>query len=369
MRHWLRKIHLITALLSGIVVSIVGITGSLYVFEPELTAWLQRDYYQPQLSSRPFADDAAIASYIEQQTQAQLQTLQWPVRSRQTYAFKLFGDSNWYYFDQSSGQISQNKGAFNHPFFELVYNIHANLLLGEPGRYITATASLLFALSSILTGLYLWWPRRLTRWRHALKIHRGNARRVNFELHSVSAAWFAIPLFIMGITGGYFLYTAPLQKMLDMITLSEAAPADPWQQQYQFAGVMQPKLSAAEAIQQMAQHYPELHPRNIWLAEHDDDAVVFGYQNSLSLHSGPRRRAFIHANPYTGEVLSRYDPATLPRGAALAAAWLIPLHFGEFGGLFTRILWFIGGFLPLLLFVTGIKMWLNRRPNTTHGRR
>ena len=44
------------------------------------------------------------------------------MRSRQTYAFKLFGDSNWYYFDQSSGQISQNKGAFNHPFFAVYQN-------------------------------------------------------------------------------------------------------------------------------------------------------------------------------------------------------------------------------------------------------
>ncbi|MDR6984993.1 putative iron-regulated membrane protein [Rheinheimera pacifica] len=365
MRLWLRKLHLITALLSGIVVSIVGITGSLYVFEPELTAWLQRDYYQPALSARPFTDDSAIAAFIETQTGQRLQTLQWPVRSRQTYAFKLFGDSNWYYFDQSSGAISQNKGAFNHPFFELVYNIHANLLLGEPGRYITATASLLFALSSVLLGLYLWWPRRLTRWRHALKIHRGNAKRFNFELHSVSGALFAIPLFIMAITGTYFLYTAPLQKVLDVLTLSAPAPADPWQQKYQFSIPQQPMLSAAEVVQHMAQHYPQLYPRNIWFAEHSDDALVWGYQNSLSLHSGPRRRAFIHANPFTGEVLSSYDPATLPRGAALASAWLIPLHFGEFGGIITRILWFIGGFLPLLLFITGIKMWLNRRRKTS----
>lgn len=361
MRKWLRQLHLITALLSGIILSIVGVTGSLYVFEPELTAWLQRDYYQPQSTARPFVDDAAIAASIEQQSGQRLQTLQWPVRSRQTYAFKVFGDANWYYFDQSSGQISENKGAFNHPFFALVYEIHANLLLGEKGRYLTATASLLLALSAISTGLYLWWPRRLSRWRHALKIHRGNAKRFNFELHSVSGTWFAIPLFIMGITGAYFLFAEPMQKVLDVLTFSAAAPTDPWQQRYQFSIPEQPMLTAAEVVQQMAQHYPELYPRNIWFAEHNDDALVFGYQNSLTLHSGARRRAFIHANPFTGEVLSTYDPATLPRGAALASAWLIPLHFGEFGGLFTRILWFIGGLLPLLLFITGIKMWLHRR--------
>ncbi|WP_394330769.1 PepSY domain-containing protein, partial [Cesiribacter andamanensis] len=32
---------------------------------------------------------------------------------------------------------------------------------------------------------------------------------------------------------------------------------------------------------------------------------------------------------------------------------MLPVHFGEFGGLLTRIIWCVAGFLPALLFWTG----------------
>ena len=41
--------------------------------------------------------------------------------------------------------------------------------------------------------------------------------------------------------------------------------------------------------------------------------------------------------------------------------WMLPLHFGEFGGLPTRILWAVGGLMPALLLTTGVIMWWKPR--------
>jgi uncharacterized iron-regulated membrane protein len=39
---------------------------------------------------------------------------------------------------------------------------------------------------------------------------------------------------------------------------------------------------------------------------------------------------------------------------------MTPLHYGTFGGTFTRVLYILLGFVPLVLFVTGLAMWWNR---------
>ncbi|RVT45020.1 PepSY domain-containing protein [Rheinheimera sediminis] len=360
MRYWLRQLHLYTALLCALIVSLVGVTGSVYVFEPELSGWLQRDYYQPKHTSRQFSSDQQLVRFIEQKTQSRIESLQWPVRSRETYSFKLFEDEHWYFFDQSTGVISSDDGAYNHPALELVYRIHSNLLLGEPGRYITATASLLFALSGLITGLYLWWPKSVRRLKQALTVNRSNAKRLNFDLHASAGAWFSIPLLIMALTGAYFLYTAPMQKVIDVVTWSDSAPEDSWISQHTQPPMDGPFLSAEQVVSLMQQLNPGLQPRNLWMTQKPQGVLSLGYQQSVSIEAGAQYRVFLQLHPQSGQLLSSYDPATLPRASAFMAQWLLPLHFGEFGGWFSRILWCIGGLVPLLLSITGARIWLAR---------
>lgn len=361
MRHWLRQIHLYTAMLCALIVSLVGLTGSIYVFEPELSGWLQQEYYQPKQATARFSSDQQLVRFIEQQTQGRIESLQWPVRSRETYAFKLFDDEHWYFFDQSTGVISSDQGAYNHPALELVYRLHSNLMLGEPGRYVTATASLLFALSSLLTGLYLWWPKSVRRLKQALSISRSNPKRFNFDLHASAGVWFSIPLLIMAFTGAYFLYTAPMQKVIDVLMWSDAAPKDSWITQHNLPPVDIPALSVEQVVSHMQQLNPGLLPRNLWMTQKPQGVLSLGYQQSTEIEAGGQYRVFIQLHPQTGELLSSYDPATLPRASAFMAQWLTPLHFGEFGGWFSRILWCVGGLIPLLLSITGARIWLARK--------
>ena len=73
-------------MLCALIVSLVGLTGSIYVFEPELSGWLQQEYYQPKQATTRFSSDQQLVRYIEQQTQGRIESLQWPVRSCDTYA-------------------------------------------------------------------------------------------------------------------------------------------------------------------------------------------------------------------------------------------------------------------------------------------
>lgn len=62
-------------------------------------------------------------------------------------------------------------------------------------------------------------------------------------------------------------------------------------------------------------------------------------------------------NPYEGTAIKVVDSTKDKSFASVYQTWLFPLHTGRFGGLFTQVLFFIGGFIPTILGVTGVIMW------------
>ena len=63
---------------------------------------------------------------------------------------------------------------------------------------------------------------------------------------------------------------------------------------------------------------------------------------------------------YNGKVLAVQDPNQFTAGETfLNLMW--PLHSGEALGLAGRILWCVTGFAPLILYVSGIIRWLQKR--------
>ena len=58
-------------------------------------------------------------------------------------------------------------------------------------------------LVSLVTGLYLWWPRN-RNWRVAFTLKRGaRGRRRLLDLHNLFAVYLYVPLFIIAFTGVY----------------------------------------------------------------------------------------------------------------------------------------------------------------------
>jgi uncharacterized iron-regulated membrane protein len=74
--------------------------------------------------------------------------------------------------------------------------------------------------------------------------------------------------------------------------------------------------------------------------------------------SGGDSRAFI--DQYSGEVLKLQDWYEFTAGDTFLA-WQFPLHNGEAFGLIGRWIVCFSGFVPLMLFITGILIWLRKR--------
>lgn len=361
LRKTVRKIHLWLGLTSGLILSIVGITGSIYVFEPELAAFLEQDLYKLQSDEVLFPDDIAIAGYIESELRKSIESIQWPKRGRETYVFKLFDDDTWYYLDQSTGKITPGGQALGNSFFGFILELHTTLTLGETGRIITGTATLFFALLMLTTGLYQWYPNNRGRRKSSFKIKwDASAKRLNYDLHNVIGFYLFLPLFLIGITGAAFYFDDEVQWVVDTITFSE--PADESIRKKSLPPKSSPTLlNTRQALNEMNRFYPEMYKRNLWMTDETDGTLSFAYQKKIDVYAGADTRIFLKADAYTGKILSEINPEKMPRGSAIMAKWHLPAHFGEFGGLVTRILWCFAGFIPALLTYTGVKIWLGRR--------
>jgi uncharacterized iron-regulated membrane protein len=75
-------------------------------------------------------------------------------------------------------------------------------------------------------------------------------------------------------------------------------------------------------------------------------------------HAYPHRQIWV--DPYDGTILAVNDPHQYTAGQKFLE-WQYPLHSGEAFGLPGRIFVLILGFVPLLLYVTGLIRWLQKR--------
>ena len=70
-------------------------------------------------------------------------------------------------------------------------------------------------------------------------------------------------------------------------------------------------------------------------------------------------RGIVYFQPSTGEILGTEESSHWTWGNKLLM-WAYTVHFGDFGGLATNLLWMVLGLIPAILTITGYLMWWNR---------
>jgi len=348
------KVHLWVGMATGLVLSVVGITGAVYLFQPEVDAWLYEDLYRPSRQGEAMSAQALTRRVEGHFDGAQVQSVQWPNRERRTYMFKLFGDPGWHHFDQYTGEYLGTRPPST--FFTVVRDIHTSLTMGTVGRYITGVSSLLLALALVSSGLFLWLPRRLAHLGKRLTVKwGGKAKRVNYDLHNALGFYFAIPLVLLSLTGAYFVFPNAVQSGFNAVTFSEAAKPQPTLTSTPTPS--QDPLTVHEALERMDDLYPSMYKRNMWMPSDSTGTISMAFMNINRIQPGPLVRAFVKVDQYSGEVLDMDRPSERPRGTRWLRNYLFPIHFGEVGGLATRILAFFVALTPAVLFVTGVYIW------------
>lgn len=190
------------------------------------------------------------------------------------------------------------------------------------------------------------------RWRDLVMRHRAASRRTLWSvLHRASGVWMLMFTLVFAVTGVWYLLErvaadAGLPISAEVLASADAVP-DP--------GSATLDLDATIASARRA--FPELEVRSIRFPRRENTAVTIYGDAEAWLVRGSAN--FVVADPYAARALRRQDATDLPLGTRLTQT-ADPLHFGTFGGLPTKLLWFTAGLIISASVLAGLRIWYLR---------
>lgn len=350
---WIRrvssKIHLWMGLaLSGLII-VLSVTGSALVFRETLDRWLRPDLMEvtprPSQVSLDEAVRAAQAAYPD----ITPSTVALPTRPDAPIVIWLQSGDGHVYVDPYRGDVLGRRGA-HEGLMNTLHQLHVYLLSGTPGFLIVGASGLLLVLLSI-TGLVLWWPRRLRALKAALKIvWRGGWKRLNYDLHRAGGFYTLGFVLLVSLTGAGLVFYGSAQSILNTATGSPPwPPPPPTADTTRTAPPLQTALDAAQ------QALPDAEASFVYVAASPAGLTTVRMRTPPEWH--PNGRSFVYVGP--GGRLARVDDArTAPLGARLTHL-LYPLHIGAFGRV-GQWLYVLLGLAPAVLSITGTLIWYRR---------
>jgi uncharacterized iron-regulated membrane protein len=218
MRPLLLKLHRWSGLTLGLLILVLAVTGSTLVFENDLDAWLNADVMllpsaPPQEAHRlsPTAIVAAAkARYPDDPpTSIRLAPAGIFIERRATEVSLKSGATAL--VDPYTGEVRGTRGR-DGGLARSLHVLHTRFLAGETGGNLVGTITAVCFLMS-LTGLYLWWPRKLLVLKKA-----GSWRRANLDLHHVLGFYSSLVMVVITLSGviiAFERYTDPMLRALD----------------------------------------------------------------------------------------------------------------------------------------------------------
>lgn len=356
-RDYFFSIHRYLGLVVGLIAVIIGLTGSILVFYPEMNS-----YFITQKIGviTPQGQQASVSSVVESVKKAysdrpdiKVESLQMPKKADKPYKFWVSSaDDKWTevfvnpYTTEVMGTMESEK-----TFLGIVYRLHYELLAGKIGLVIAGiVAFFMFVLS--FTGIVLWpgWRRLISGFKIKWNAH---IKRVNFDIHKVTGIVVAIFLGIIGLTGfgwNFYEHTEPL------IYAATFTPKPPEPVSQPIPG--KAPLTLEELISKADEALPGAATVGLSLPQKPESAVTVRkrFPEEATIFGSSR----VYLDQYSGKVL-QVENALQPSRANAILNSFFPLHTGMFGGLPMRIFYIFVGLAPLILFVTGFIMWQHRR--------
>lgn len=361
LRSWVFQLHRYLGLICGLILVVIGTTGSLLVFEPELEhQWITQRIGAIVPDGNPVSLDTVVATVqteLSRSPDLSLGNILLPQDATSPYQARLWDTSDHLvqlfvhpYTGQVMGLIPEAQSGL-----QIALRLHYQLLAGNTGTIVAGVTGLLLFLLSI-TGLILWpgWRKLIAGFKIKWDAH---PQRRNFDIHKVVGAIAAVFLALTGFTGFCWNFYEGSSAIIYALTFTPKPGefvAKP------LPGQVALPISKSVAVADTT--FPDAVTTFVGVPTKPEGVVRVGKRQA---HESFRYgESEVLVDPYTGKVLRVQDSKTLGLGDRILNAFA-PLHYGTFWGLASRILYVLVGLSPLILLLTGVLMgWYRKRKPT-----
>jgi uncharacterized iron-regulated membrane protein len=343
-RNLVLTLHLWAGLLASVFLLVLGLTGSLLVYERGIDHALNKRLYRVEPTTKPLPLGRLFSGLEKAHPGYHVTDMAFSREPDVAYQMYLNPGGGTEGFvvtvNQYNGrELGSASGA--NQFMNFVNGLHTHLLMEthrEAGKLIVGGASILL--------LFLSCSGPMVNWSAA-------PRRVNFDLHNMLGAFCSLFLFCFSLTGIALTWDESTSKLVSWVTHSDGMPSTPEMPQPSSdiapLGVDQILVAARAALPGAQIDSLSIHP-----GEPVDLRMKFPEDRS------PVGRSRVWLDPYTGRVLNVWSTRTAPIGFKINRMWIREIHSGDIFGWPTRILACIVSLvLPILTF-TGTLIWWHR---------
>src|ERR1019366_165531 len=351
MKKLLLTLHLYVGLTAAFFLICVSLSGAIIAFEPELNRTFHPELTIVSPAAQPMNWDEFRARVDQQSPGWKLVRFYFPdqpdwstyVRLRNVATHKI----RHVYVNQYTGAIlgSTEDGS---NWILKVHDLHVNFLSGKVGNQIVTRSTIGLLLLS-LSGIVLWWPRKIFRFRRGTPLPRFNR-----DLHLSVGFWSSLAMFGFAVTGLGLHYQTG--KLLDLLNTPKAAITMPGHGT-SIEGML---ATARETL-------PGAAIPRLLLSEKKGDPV-FLYMR-FPEDKTPAGRSFTTLDPKTGAVLSVGSSRTAPLMQTALVQWTREIHTGTLFGLPSKVLAVCFALMLSVLALTGPLMWLNKLRAAARGRK
>lgn len=363
------KIHLWLGLASGLIVFVVGLTGSILAFEEEICSALNYGVFQQvKKEDKQFATPSTVFSVADEiladKKIARTYYTMYPNKNRVSALWALDSTRQYHAVLQNpySGEVVTSYD-YKNAFFAWILRIHLSLGIGEAGSMMVKYATLIFVVLMI-TGIILWKPASRKGYKQRFTIKwNAKAKRLNYDLHNVLGfymSWIAIFIALTGLIWSFEWMNDSAQWIANG-GKSITAKRDKTSSDTNSVYFKTPNHFYTLADSLIAYHLREsssIEAVRIYKPSSPADALRITIESEKGASYG-RSDDYLY-DQYSGKALAVKKFSDLTNGEKLRRMNYY-IHVGSIGGITGKFLAFFASIIAASLPVTGLVIWLGRK--------
>ncbi len=345
-------LHSWAGIVTGLLMFIVCFSGAVVVFKNEIDLWANPSLAKLPRSEKPAPLDAVLTQLHTRYPGATVESIALPDAVNPSY-FAFVRERGAPANTRTKVALRSDTGTVVGPvdsqLGQYLRMLHVFLFFGP--RWIVGFLGVAM-LVLIATGIVI--HRKILaelftqRWGRSFRV-------VMSDLHKSAGIW-GLGFHILIAATGAWLGLAPLFEQGTKYVMAGAPAASAARKPPAAEPAPMQSLDALYGSAQQA--VPGLQARYVSLRRWGTTAAEASFTGALAGHLASTAR--VDMNAATGEAKKTLDPRTAGFWS-LVNGLMEPLHFGDFGGLALKWLYFILGMTPAFLSISGTLIWLDSR--------